>query len=78
MSLSTAFEVALGLTFTYLVFATVCTGAREAIAAIFNARGTALFGAVNSLIGDAQLVQKFWDHSLVSGLITARAGSTKA
>jgi hypothetical protein len=73
---SAAFEVSLGLVFTFLIFSTVCSGINEGIQRVLNARGQALFSAINDLIGDAY-AEKFWQHKLITGLMTTRSAKVK-
>src|SRR5579859_5712786 len=73
MSGSVAFEVGLGLVFTYLVFSSICSGFNEAIARVVNSRGTNLFKTVNALIDDVGLAKAFWSHPLIIGLMRSRA-----
>lgn len=75
MSLSGAAEVTIGLIFTYFVFSSVCSGLNEAIANVFNSRGTQLFKTINALIGDKDQAENFWKNELIAGLSKARSNA---
>jgi hypothetical protein len=78
MFTSLAFEVSLGLIFTFLIFSTACSGVNEGIQRVLNSRGKALFDAINGLIGDVTLAKDFWQHDLVTGLMSTSSGTVKS
>lgn len=61
-------EVALGLTFLYLLLSLLCTAINEYIAGILNKRGRELFKAVDQLIGDPAVRELFYKHPLIETL----------
>ena len=75
MSGSETLEVALGLVFIVFVFSSICSAANEAIRRLLDARGKALFDAINALIGDVDLAKSFWRYSLITGLMGARSST---
>jgi hypothetical protein len=78
MFASLAVELSLGLIFTFLIFSTVCSGVNEGIQRVLNSRGKALFDAINGLIGDVTLAKDFWQHDLITGLMSTSSGTVKA
>jgi hypothetical protein len=66
---SAAIDVAVGVVFTYFLFAMLCSGIAEYISKLFNSRGKLLHDAINRLLGpDAH---GFWEHPLISQLSEA-------
>jgi hypothetical protein len=62
-------EVAIGLTFVYLLLALICTAANETIAAITERRASFLEKGIYSLLGDdSDLTTKVLEHPLVASL----------
>jgi hypothetical protein len=62
-------EVAIGLSFVYLLLALICTAANETIAAITKRRAGFLKKGICSLLGnDPDLTTKLLEHPLVASL----------
>lgn len=74
---STVLEVAIGITMLYLLLAIFCTAANEWIARLMNARAATLENALRELLdgqqslaaGGAKLVDEFYGHPLIGGLM---------
>ena len=60
-------EVAIGLSFIYLLLALICTAVNETIAGITRRRAGFLEKGIDSLIGD-DLKKKLFDHPLIASL----------
>jgi len=60
-------EVAISLTFVYLLLSLICSAIKEAIAALFNMRANALKRAITRLI-DEQHAEEFFSHPLIKSL----------
>jgi hypothetical protein len=69
---STAFDVALGLIFVYLVLSLVCTAVNETAASIFAWRADTLREGIANLLGSDAERKKVYAHPIVSGLIRKR------
>jgi hypothetical protein len=61
-------EVAIGITFFYLVFALICTTANEAIARWLNKRPKTLEEAIDQLLGSQDLRNAVLNHPLICTL----------
>jgi hypothetical protein len=71
---STAIDVAVGLVFTFFLFALLCSGISEWIARLLNRRGKLLYDAIDQLLeGKAA---DFWKHPLVLPLTKRRSAIT--
>src|SRR5437016_14680454 len=69
-------EVAIGLSFVYLLLALICTATNETIAAITKRRARVLEKGNYSLLGDdPDLTKKLLEHPLVASL-AAKSGAT--
>jgi hypothetical protein len=72
---STILEVAMGITFVYLVMALLCSTVNEWIAGLLNARATNLRDAIGGLLNDQKLasgkdfLEAFYTHPIVTGLM---------
>ncbi len=74
---STVLEVAIGMAMLYLLLAIFCTAANEWIARMMNARAATLENALRELLdgqqslaaGGAKLVDEFYGHPLIGGLM---------
>jgi hypothetical protein len=74
---STVLEVAIGMAVLYLLLASFCTAANEWIARVMNARAATLEQALRELLsgqpglaaGGAELVDEFYGHPLIGGLM---------
>lgn len=72
---STILEVAIGLTFVYLLLATLCSTVNEWISAALNARASNLQKAIAGLLNDQKLqdgkdfLQVFYAHPIITGLM---------
>src|SRR6266481_123416 len=62
-------EVAIGLSFIYLLLSLICTTVNEAIASAFQRRGKTLAEAINTLVSDAGMKDKIYDHPLIKSLV---------
>src|SRR5712671_1210387 len=62
-------EVAIGLSFVYLLLALICTTLNETIAGLTARRAGILEKGISSLLGDdPDLKKKFFDHPLIASL----------
>ncbi|MDR3416752.1 MAG: hypothetical protein P4L83_11250 [Nevskia sp.] len=64
-------EIAIGLSFIYLVLATVCSAFRELLEAAIKTRAVGLYSGLCELFQDPQgsgLVKAFYEHPLINGL----------
>jgi len=68
---SAAIDVAVGVVFTYFLFAILCSGIAEYISKLLNSRGKMLRGAIDKLLGAE--AEKFWQHPLISQLSAAHS-----
>lgn len=72
---STILEVAIGVTFVYLLLATLCSTVNEWIAAALNARASNLKKAIAGLLNDQKVqdgrdfLQVFYAHPIITGLM---------
>ena len=73
-------EVAIGLSFVYLLLALICTTLNETIAGITGRRADVLEKGINSLLGDdPNLKKKLFDHPLIASLASSKnAGRSSA
>jgi hypothetical protein len=78
---SNSLEVAIGVTFIYLLLSLVCTTINEGIASIINQRGKTLFEGVKNLLNDPNftgLAQQLYTHGLVAGISPRTTNPNKA
>src|SRR5205807_10152553 len=69
-------EVAIGLSFVYLLLALICTATNETIAAITKRRASFLEKGIYSLLGDdPDLTKKLLEHPLVASLAPKRGAT---
>jgi len=61
-------DLAIGLSFIYLLLALVCSALNEAIAGVLNSRGKTLVKGIASLLQDPSLEKKFFEHPLIQGI----------
>ncbi|MGA3314997.1 MAG: hypothetical protein ABSC64_01015 [Candidatus Korobacteraceae bacterium] len=61
-------DLAIGISFIYLLMALVCSTVNEAIAGVINSRGKTLEKGILSLLHDPALKAKFYAHPLIQGL----------
>lgn len=61
-------DLAIGISFVYLLLALVCTTLNETIAGILNSRGTNLVNGITQLLRDPALTQLIYHHPLVQGV----------
>ena len=72
---STILEVAMGITFVYLVMAILCSTVNEWISGLLNARATNLEAAIRGLLNDQTIAQgkdflaAFYAHPIITGLM---------
>lgn len=74
MSTNAMIEIAIGLILMYLVLSLICTVVNEIIATLTRLRARTLRTGVTKLIDNAQLLQVFNDHGLISGTEAAIKG----
>jgi hypothetical protein len=74
MSTNAMIEIAIGLILMYLVLSLICTVVNEIIATLTRLRARTLRAGVTKLIDNAQLLQVFNDHGLISGTEAAIKG----
>lgn len=68
---SSILEVAIGVTFVYLLLSLICSALNEAIASLLQKRGRNLFEGVKNLLNDPTftgLAQQVYNHGLISGI----------
>lgn len=75
---STALEIAIGLSFTYLLLALLCTTFNEWIAALFKTRAKLLAEGIRQLLdnqphGNNSFLNAFYEHPLIKGLMRGDA-----
>ena len=61
-------DIAIGISFVYLLMALVCSTVNESIAGVINSRGKTLEKGILSLLHDPDLKKKFYDHPLIQGI----------
>src|ERR1039458_1918615 len=61
-------DLAIGVSFIYLLMALVCSTVNETIAGVINSRGKTLEKGILSLLHDPDLKKKFYDHPLIQGI----------
>jgi hypothetical protein len=61
-------DIAIGISFVYLLMALVCSTVNESIAGVINSRGKTLEKGILSLLHDPDLKKKFYDHPLIQGV----------
>ena len=68
---SSILEVAIGVTFVYLLLSLICTALNEAIASLLEKRGANLFEGIKNLLNDPTftgLAQQLYNHGLIGGI----------
>ena len=68
MSGFTALDVAIGLSFVYLLLALICSAVNEAIAGAFKTRAKVLEEGVTRMLGDPQVKSLVYQHPLIKAL----------
>lgn len=74
-------EVAIGLIFVYLLMSLICSAANEIIESVLKNRATDLERGIRELFnqdGGGELVAKFYNHPLISGLFQGPYGRIKS
>jgi len=61
-------DLAIGMSFVYLLMALVCTTVNESLAGILNSRGRTLAKGITELLRDPALKQMVYNHPLVQGV----------
>ena len=61
-------DVGIGVVLVYLLFSLILTAGREALEGVMKSRGKDLERGLLELLGSQALVQRFYDHPLVSAL----------
>jgi len=61
-------DLAIGISFIYLLLALMCTTINETIAGILNSRGKTLEKGIGELLHDKELQAKLYAHPLIKGL----------
>src|SRR5579863_3936653 len=75
---STILEVAIGITFVYLLLAMLCSTVNEWIASLLHARANNLHVAIRELLNDQTIssgkdfLQAFYSHPVITGLMKDR------
>lgn len=62
-------DLAIGISFVYLILSLICTSANEALAGIFKTRAKFLDAGIQSLLDDTELKKKIYNHQLIRGLV---------
>lgn len=65
-------DLAIGLSFIYLLLALVCSTLNETIAGILNSRGKTLAKGISSLLQDPALEKKLFEHPLIQGISSGK------
>jgi hypothetical protein len=65
MTASSAFEVAIGLIFIYLVLSIICTGLSGATAAVLGIRGRFLHRYIANFVGSEHFAEVIYRHPLI-------------
>jgi len=60
-------DLAIGISFIYLLLALVCSTVNETLAGILNSRGKTLEKGILSILHDPKLAAKLYDHPLIQG-----------
>jgi hypothetical protein len=66
--MSALVDLAIGLTYVYLLFSLAVTAGTEFVSALFASRGRMLKQGITRLVGDAKLVEGFYEHALLRSL----------
>jgi hypothetical protein len=74
MSTNAMIDIAIGLILMYLVLSLICTVVNEIITTLMKTRARMLQAGIAELIGNAQLLEVFNNHGLVSGTKAAIKG----
>jgi hypothetical protein len=61
-------DIAIGMSFIFLLMALVCSTLNESIAGVINSRGKTLEKGIVSMLHDPALKAKFYDHPLIQGI----------
>jgi hypothetical protein len=61
-------DLAIGISFIYLLMALVCSTVNETIAGVINSRGKTLEKGIVSLLHDPALKARFYAHPLIQGI----------
>jgi hypothetical protein len=61
-------DLAIGISFIYLLMALVCSTVNESIAGVINSRGKTLEKGISALLQDPDLKKKFYAHPLIQGI----------
>lgn len=61
-------DLAIGLSFVYLLMALICTTINESLAGILNSRGKTLAHGITELLQDPALKQLVYNHPLIHGV----------
>jgi hypothetical protein len=61
-------DLAIGISFIYLLMALICSTVNETIAGVINSRGKTLEKGIASLLHDPTLKAKFYAHPLIEGI----------
>src|SRR5450759_4945870 len=61
-------DLAIGISFIYLLMALVCSTLNESIAGVVNSRGKTLEKGILSMLHDPALKAKFYAHPLIQGM----------
>ncbi len=70
MDLTTIIQVAIGVMFVWVVLAVITSQIQEWIASILSWRSSMLEDAINTMFGNQQLREQFYEHPLIKGLFT--------
>ncbi len=68
-------DLAIAMSFIFLLLALICTTINETIAGVINSRGKTLEQGVLSLLRDPDLKDKLYAHPLIQGIQRTKAGS---
>jgi hypothetical protein len=68
MSTFSLLDIAIGMTFFYLLLSLICSAVNELISAAFNSRGKLLFRGLTRLLDDPAFTQMLYEHPLIRNL----------
>ena len=61
-------EVAIGLSFIYLLLSLICTTVNETIATLTRRRSKVLEKAITNIVGDPKLKNELYSHPVIKSL----------
>jgi hypothetical protein len=71
MSFTGVLDIAISLTFLYLLISLVCTALNEMVATVLSLRSRSLSASISKILEDEELKERFYANGLVKGAISA-------